>query len=79
MKEVKEIKVYGKKVCPNCDKAKNLIKSKGLDFEYVDLEEDLTKFFELIDKGFKQVPVIEINDNLISGYDNLVKELEKAA
>ena len=58
------IKIYGKKVCPNCDKAKAILTQKGLEFEYIDLEQDMTKFFEFKSKGIRQVPVIEINNEL---------------
>lgn len=58
--------VYGKSVCPNCDQAKQLLESKGIEFTYVDLEQDMTKFFEFRGLGIREVPVIEVDGELVN-------------
>lgn len=35
--------IYGKNNCPYCYKAKNLLELKGLEFDYLTLDEDYTK------------------------------------
>lgn len=35
--------IYGKKGCANCEKAKNLLSSKGLEYQYLVLDEDYTR------------------------------------
>jgi len=66
----KKIKVYGVPTCPFCKKAKEFFKGKGFDFEDVDvsLSQDLAK--EMIEKsGQMSVPVIEIDGEIIIGFD----------
>lgn len=58
--------VYGKSVCPNCDQAKQLLESKNIEFTYVDLEQDMTSFFKFRDLGIREVPVIEVDGELVN-------------
>lgn len=64
--------IYGKDACPNCDRAKALLKSKGIDFEYLKLGVDYTRD-ELLSKvpDARQVPIIFDGDVLIGGYVSL--------
>lgn len=52
--------VYSKPVCPNCDQAKQLLESKGNEFTYIDLGQDMTSFFKFRGLGIREVPVIEV-------------------
>ena len=66
----KKIKVYGVPTCPFCKKAKEFFKGKGFDFEDLDVSvnHDLAK--EMIKKsGQMSVPVIEIDGEIIIGFD----------
>jgi len=68
-------KVYGKSNCPNCVKAKDLLDSKGLSFEYVNLEED-TKSLEMVKGlGFRSVPVVFSGEDVVGGFKELEKRL----
>ena len=58
--------VYGKSVCPNCGMAKQLLESKGIEFTYIELEQDMTKFFEFRGLGIREVPVIEVDGELVN-------------
>jgi glutaredoxin len=58
--------VYSKPVCPNCDQAKQLLESKGIEFTYVDLEQDMTSFFKFRGLGIREVPVIEVDGELVN-------------
>lgn len=66
----KKIKVYGVPGCPFCKRTKEFLKSKGLNFEDIDVaaNHDLAK--EMIEKsGQMSVPVIEIDGEIIIGFD----------
>jgi alkyl hydroperoxide reductase subunit F len=70
-----KIEVYSKDWCPYCKKAKAFLKSKGLNFEEIDINQDDN--FEVMQErtGNKTVPQIIINDQSLGGYDDII-ELE---
>ncbi|RCW55673.1 glutaredoxin 3 [Halanaerobium sp. ST460_2HS_T2] len=70
-----KIEVYSKDWCPYCKKAKAFLKSKGLSFTEIDINEKDN--YEVMQKrtGGKTVPQIIINDQSLGGYDDLI-ELE---
>ena len=70
------IEVYSKDWCPYCKKAKAFLKSKGLNFEEIDINEGDN--YEEMQKrtGNKTVPQIILNDQSLGGYDDLIA-LEK--
>jgi len=66
----KKIKVYGVPTCPFCNRTKKFLKDKGLNFEDLDVSanHDLAK--EMIKKsGQMSVPVIEIGEEIVIGFD----------
>ena len=72
------ILIYGKPMCPFCDKAKALCEQRGFDYEYKSLGTDYTKE-ELLETfpGARTVPQIVINGNKIGGWDQMVKYIEE--
>ena len=77
------IKIYSTSWCPSCNAAKQLLTSKGLEYEEINIEEigmsreDLAQL-----TGGMTVPQIVVNDNNIGGFDKLMMlnqsgELEK--
>lgn len=64
------VKVYSTDTCPWCTKAKEYLRSKGVDFEEVNVAVDRIGAMEMVRKSRQSgVPVIEINDNIIVGFD----------
>jgi glutaredoxin-like YruB-family protein len=66
----KKIKVYGVPTCPFCKRTKEFLKDKGFDFEDLDVSanHDLAK--EMIKKsGQMSIPVIEIDEEIVIGFD----------
>ena len=76
MSDELKIEVYSKDWCPYCKKAKAFLKSKGLNFEELDINQGNN--FEIMQErtGNKTVPQIIINDKSLGGYDDII-ELEK--
>ena len=69
-KNQKRITVFSTPVCPYCITLKVFLKDKGFDFEDVDVSQDEKKKEEIIKKtGKMQAPIIEIDDQLIVGFD----------
>ncbi len=68
-----KVEVYSTTYCPYCDKAKNLLKAKGISYQEIDVTNDLELRQKLVEKaqGRKTVPQIFINDQHIGGFDDL--------
>lgn len=64
------IKVYSTDSCPWCVKAKQYLKSKGIDYIEVNVGEDMEGREEMIKLSNQTgVPVININGVIIVGFD----------
>jgi glutaredoxin 3 len=70
--------VWSKDPCPFCDRAKNLLKLKGIEFEERNITTgDWTKE-QLMESvpGARTVPQILINGQLIGGFNELQQHLQ---
>ncbi len=64
------VKIYTTPFCPHCQMAKEFLKGRGVEFEEVNVQEDRAAALEMIQKtGQNGVPVIEIDDNIIVGFN----------
>lgn len=64
------INIYSTPTCPYCHMVKNYLKSKSIDFNDYNVAEDQEKAKEMVEKtGQMGVPVIEIDNNIIVGFD----------
>jgi glutaredoxin 3 len=71
------IEVYGKPDCNYCTKAKNLLDSKMISYDYYSVGEDVTTD-EVIERfpTARSVPVVVVNGKHIGGFDELNTLLE---
>nr|WP_233172095.1 glutaredoxin 3 [Dyella sp. ASV21] len=71
---VPKIEVYSTAVCPYCVSAKNLLKSKGLEWSEVRIDIDPAQRDLMLARsgGRRTVPQIFINDQHVGGFDDLV-------
>lgn len=71
-------KVYGRVSCSWCERAKDLLKTKDLDFEYISLDnpETLKAFFEQHPTAPRTVPQIFKDEEYIGGYNELHASLK---
>ena len=69
---MKKIVIYTTTICPYCVRAKNLLKSKGLEYDEINVEDEAARE-EMIKKagGMKTVPQIFIGDTHVGGFDDL--------
>ncbi len=73
-----KVKVYSTNVCPYCTMAKDFLKEHGVEFEEINVQENQEAAKEMIAKsGQMGVPVIEIGEKIIIGFDKeaIKKEL----
>ncbi|NLN16277.1 MAG: glutaredoxin family protein [Firmicutes bacterium] len=66
----KKVTVYSTRTCPWCDRAKNYLRSKNVDFEELDVANDPEALGEMIRLSNQMgVPVITVDDEVIVGFD----------
>ena len=72
------IEIYGKPMCPFCDKAKALCETRGFKYTYKSLGTDYTKE-ELLEQfpGARTVPQIVVQGQKVGGFDGFTKYLEE--
>jgi len=65
-----KVTVYSTPTCPYCVMAKNYLKEKNIPYEDIDVSANPAKAREMIQKsGQRGVPVIDIDGNIIIGFD----------
>jgi glutaredoxin-like YruB-family protein len=64
------VKVFSTPSCPWCTRAKDYLKSKGVDYTDLDVSQDRNAAMEMIQKsGQRGVPVVDINGTIIVGFN----------
>lgn len=64
------VKVYSTPDCPWCKKTKTYLNSKGVEYVDVNVEEDMEGRKELLALSKQQsIPVINIDNNIVIGFD----------
>ena len=64
--------MYTTAVCPYCQMAERLLRSKGVDIEKVRVDLEPARRSEMMEKtGRRTVPQIYIGDTHVGGYDDL--------
>lgn len=67
-----KVLIIKKNPCPFCDRAKVLLDNKNIKYDVLDLTDKLDELQNWKEKtGWKTVPMIFINDELIGGYTDL--------
>jgi len=73
------VKVYSTNSCPWCVKVKNYLKEKGVSFEELNVQEDMAAREEMVSKSKQMgVPVLDINGDIIIGFDRKAIETSLA-
>lgn len=62
------IKVYSKQNCVRCEMVKRYLNDKGVPFEVIDVLEDNKALASLRDKGYAELPVVDIGGNIHTGF-----------
>ncbi|HHR85950.1 MAG: glutaredoxin family protein [Candidatus Thorarchaeota archaeon] len=65
-----EITIYTTPSCSWCQATKEYLHAREIDFEEVDVSEDMRRAMEMVEKSGQQgVPVLDIDGEIIVGFD----------
>ena len=66
-----DIKVYSKPDCGACDITKQWLEGNGIEYEAIDVTEDAEALDEIKEKGYMQLPVVNVDnwERSWSGFD----------
>lgn len=64
-----KIKVYSSDTCPYCVAVKNFLTENNVEFEERNVTTNVEARNELIQKGYRGVPVIIVGDEEVVGFD----------
>ena len=66
------VEIYSKDNCPYCDKAKNLLEMKNMEYIEYKLDKDFSRD-EILEwfPGVKTFPIITLDKKYIGGYNEL--------
>ena len=74
--EINNVTIYGQSNCEPCNSAKALLKSKGIEFTYIELNsKEVIEEFTKKTNGARSIPQIFINDIHVGNYVDLRKAL----
>ena len=62
------IKIYSKPNCIKCEMAKRYLTNKGVEFQEIDVLEDDKALALLRDKGYAELPVVDVNGEFHTGF-----------
>lgn len=63
------INVFTRQGCPQCERTKNLMKAKGIEFNVVDITDDEKMTEALKKQGYRQLPVVATETETWSGFN----------
>jgi glutaredoxin 3 len=67
---MEDVTVYTTPTCPWCSKVKSYLKNKGVNYQEVDVADDIQAAQRMVElTGQRSVPVITIGERYIVGYD----------
>lgn len=67
-----KVLLYKKNPCPYCDRAVNFLEGRGIDFEVIDLTNNMDELERIKNEtGWRTVPIIMVNGKLIGGYTDM--------
>ena len=69
--------VYGAQWCKFCKKLKDYLNVKGIEFEFVDIDQEIDRSVVLIERGYQTIPQTFIGEVNIGGHDDTIAYLER--
>ena len=66
---MRKITIYTASTCPSCTEAKEYLKNKKVPFEERNVQQSEKAKEELLDMGYRTVPIILVDDKEIVGFN----------
>jgi glutaredoxin 3 len=66
---MKDITIYTSNTCPYCISAKDYLSKRGIEYTEKNVQMDPQAKKELIDMGYRGVPIIVVDGEQIVGFD----------
>lgn len=63
------INVFSRQNCPQCQRTKDLMKAKGIEFNVVDVTDDEKMVDSLKKQGYRQLPVVVTETDAWTGFN----------
>jgi len=73
-----KIQVYTKNMCGYCTQAKSWLKTKGIEYKEINIEEQPEAREFVISEGHRTMPQIYVDGKSIGGYQQLIQLNESA-
>jgi glutaredoxin 3 len=69
-----KVVVYSTNVCPYCVRAKSLLQRKGVEYEELNIDQDMSLMEEMMERSQRRtVPQIFIDEFHVGGYDDMAE------
>ena len=62
------VTVYSKPACVQCEQTKKLLTKNGIEFETIDITEDIDAYNKVVGMGFMSAPVVTTDDDAWAGF-----------
>ena len=66
---MKKVIVYSSDTCTYCHMAKDYLNDLGVGYEEKNISTDMSARKELMRQGFMGVPIIQVDDEIVQGFD----------
>lgn len=62
------ITVYTKPACQQCEATKKELARRGIEFDFIDVTQDVSAYDKIVDMGYKSMPVVITEKDHWSGF-----------
>lgn len=69
--------IYSKTICPKCIYVKRELKSKGIDFEEINIDHDEAALELLQSKNLQGLPVVKIDNNFTNNHGEIMSWIDE--
>lgn len=72
-----KVTIYGKPMCPACNKAKDWLTARNVEFEYKELNKDynIVEFYEVAPRSHRTFPMIAVNGEYVGTFADYLESI----